>query len=286
MSQLKKFAVGTVKPRIGDKTWQRIRLIAGAPPPRAPRPVTKPTSAPKAAAKPPTLTELGRKFKTDKVSSHHYTEHYERHLRHLRNKPFTLLEIGIGGYSRERQGGASLRMWKAFFSRAQIVGLDIEDKSFVDEERIESVMGSQVDEAVLAGIVDGRTDLDVIIDDGSHRPAHVRTTFRLLFPHLRDGGFYIIEDTQTSYWPERGGSVDRNDPKTSMALVKDLIDGLNYEEFVDEDYDPSYTDLNVVAVYCHHNLVFIQKGRNAEGTAKRQLLKRRYAAAAEIPQPG
>lgn len=284
MSQLKRFAVSTVKPRIGDTAWQRLRLIAGAPLPRAPRAAAKPKPATTSAAKSSTLTELGRKFKTDKVSSHRYTEHYERHLQHLRNTPFTLLEIGIGGYSRERQGGASLRMWKAFFGRAQIVGLDIEDKSFVDEERIQTVMGSQVDEAVLSRIVDGRTDLDVIIDDGSHRPSHVRTTFRLLFPHVRDGGFYIIEDTQTSYWPERGGSVDRNDPKTSMALVKDLIDGLNYEEFVDEDYDPTYTDLNVLAVYCYHNLVFIQKGRNAEGTAKRKLLKRRYAAAAEVPQ--
>ena len=50
-----------------------------------------------------------------------------------------VLELGIGGYARERQGGASLKMWKWFFPRAQIVGVDIEDKSFVDEPRIRVV---------------------------------------------------------------------------------------------------------------------------------------------------
>ncbi len=81
------------------------------------------------------LTQLAKHFNTDKAGKHHYTQHYERHLRHLKTKKFTLLEIGIGGYARERKGGASLKMWKHYFRRAQIIGLDIEDKSFVDASR-------------------------------------------------------------------------------------------------------------------------------------------------------
>jgi hypothetical protein len=62
-----------------------------------------------------------------------------------------------------------------------------------------------------------------------------------------------------------------------MALVKRLIDGLNYVEFLDEAYEPTYTDLHVTAVSCYHNLVFIQKGHNRESTRKRRVLSERYA---------
>jgi hypothetical protein len=227
------------------------------------------------------LTELGQHFGTDKAGTHAYTQHYERHLRHLRDETFAMLEIGIGGAQREGKGGASLRMWKWFFPRAQIVGLDIEDKAFVRRNRISTYQGDQSDEALLRRIHDEQGPFKVIIDDGSHRPEHVRKSFDLLFSLLEDDGIYAIEDTQTSYWPEWGGSEDRHDPGTTMALVKDLIDGLNYEEYVDEDYQPTYTDRHVVAVFAYHNLVFIQKGLNAEGTRRRKILKRRYASPPE-----
>jgi hypothetical protein len=212
------------------------------------------------------LTELGRKFHTDKVGMHHYTDHYDRHLSHLRDSTFNLLEIGIGGYRREGQGGASLRMWNEYFQKAQIVGLDIADKSFVDGGRISTVRGSQDDPELLARMSAEQGPFTVIIDDGSHRPEHIRKTFSILFPLLADDGIYAIEDVQTSYWPQFGGKVDRNDPTTTMALVKDLVDGLNYEEFLDLDYEPTFTDTHVKSVHCYHNLVFIEKGDNREGS--------------------
>lgn len=228
------------------------------------------------------LNQLAEHFGTDKGGVHRYTPHYDRHLRHLRGERFTLLEIGIGGQDRERQGGHSLRMWKFYFPHAQVVGLDIEDKSFVRRRRIHTYQGSQDDEAVLHRIVEEQGPPRVVIDDGSHRNEHVRETFRVLFPLLEDGGVYAIEDTQTSYWPEFGGSEDTYDPTTMMAMVKDLVDGLNHEEYVDESYEPTYTDLHVVAVHCYHNLVFIEKGHNTEGTNRRAVLKKRYAG---TPRP-
>lgn len=222
------------------------------------------------------LTELGRHFGTDKATTHRYTQHYERHFGHLRHQAFNLLEIGIGGATREGKGGASLRVWAWFFEQAQIVGLDIEDKEFVRRQRVHTYQGDQSDEALLRRIHDGSGPFTIIIDDGSHRPEHVRESFRVLFPLLEDGGIYAIEDTQTSYWPEWGGSDDRHDPATHMSLVKDLVDGLNYEEYVDESYEPTYSDLHVVGVFAYHNLVFIEKGRNSEGTRRRLILKRRY----------
>ena len=178
------------------------------------------------------LTELAQEFRTDKWGVHYYTPHYENHLQHLRDDTFTLLEIGIGGYSRERQGGASLRMWKRFFHNATIVGLDIEDKSFVEEERIHAVLGDQTDETTLRDVINTYGAPMVVVDDGSHVPADIVATFGLLFPLLPDGAVYVIEDTQTSYWPEWGGQEDPGASGTSMAFVKTLLDGLNYEEFV------------------------------------------------------
>ncbi|MBW9204487.1 hypothetical protein KV097_00910 [Mumia sp. zg.B17] len=269
------FAVRRIKPLVSDAAWARLRDPLGR---RAARgPAAKSRTEHLAEMD---LTQLAKHFRTDKWGNHRYTPHYEYHFAPLRDEKINVLEIGIGGYAREGRGGKSLRMWKHFFRNAQIVGLDIADKSFVDAERITTYRGSQTDPEVLQRIIDEVGELTIIIDDGSHRSEHVRASFAYLFPRLADGGFYAIEDTQTSYWPERGGSEDLDDPTTTMALVKSLVDGLNHEEFVDEAYEPSYTDRHVVAVHCYHNLVIIEKGDNLEGTRRRAILRARYATPA------
>jgi len=233
------------------------------------------------------LTSLAEEFGSDKWGVHRYTPHYDRHFARLRNRKMLVLELGIGGYAREQQGGASLRMWKWYFPRAQVVGVDIQDKSFVDEPRIRSFQGSQTDRGLMRRIVKRYGEPTIVIDDGSHRPPHVIKSFGILFPMLADGGLYVIEDIQTSYWPDWKGSVDLDDPTTSMAMVKRLLDGLNHEEFLDDAYEPSYTDLHVVAVHCYHNLVIIEKGDNREGSNKHRANKKWYAAraAADTSQP-
>jgi hypothetical protein len=40
---------------------------------------------------------------------------------------------------------------------------------------------------------------DVLIDDGSHLWEHQITSFRYLFPFIKQGGIYILEDIDTSY---------------------------------------------------------------------------------------
>jgi len=253
---LRRAAVKLIKPRVGERTWQTLRSLQhDSANGKDPVPLSERD-----------LSSLARHFGTDKWGAHRYAPHYEHHFLPFKSQSFTLFEIGIGGYSRAGQGGASLRMWKAFFPNAQIIGLDIEDKSFVEEDRIKAYKGSQTSEPLLRTIVDSAENLQIVIDDGSHRSDHIRRTFGILFPLLPDGGLYAIEDTQTSYWPLSGGSRDLDDKSTSMGLVKGLVDGLNYEEWRDEGYEPSYTDLHVVAVHCYHNLVIIEKGANREGT--------------------
>ena len=212
------------------------------------------------------LTELAVEFGTDKWGIHRYTPHYERHLQHLRGERFTLLELGIGGYKRRRRSGASMKMWRWFFPHADIVGLDIEDKTWLTRGPIHAYLGDQTDPEILHQIIERHGAPMVVVDDGSHIPAHVRESFQILFPLLPDGAVYCIEDTQTSYWPAWGGQLDPKASGTSMDLVKDLVDGLNHEEFLLEDYEPSYTDQWVKGVHCYHNLVVIEKGDNREGS--------------------
>ena len=174
----------------------------------------------------------GAEFGTDKWGLHRYAQHYDGTSQHLRNGQFSLLEIGIGGYSREPAAATSLRMWKAYFPKAQIVGLDIEDKSFVNEDRILAYQGSQIDAAGAQARSSARTASSRSSSTtAATGPNTSAKTFAILFPLLAKGGIYAIEDTQTSYWPRFGGSTDLDDKTTTMALVKDLLDGLNHKEF-------------------------------------------------------
>lgn len=270
--------VRVVKPLVSDDLWGRVRRLD---PTAARRDADRVRRRADLSRR--NLTELAQLFKTDKWGRHRYTVHYERHLKFLKRRSFALLEIGIGGYARERQGGASLRMWKAYFPAAQIVGLDIEDKSFVDEDRITTYQGSQADPAVLDEIL-ARYPVRVVIDDGSHRSEHIIATFHHVFPLLPPGAVYAIEDCETSYWSNYGGSTGPDAP-TTMNMVKSLLDGLHYEEFTDDAYQPTAIELGVVAVHVYHNLVIIEKGRNDERRGGRHPAAVRAAAEAQA-QPG
>jgi hypothetical protein len=135
------------------------------------------------------LDDIGLLEGTDKTSlENDYLRHYDRILRHIREEPFQLLEIGIAQ-------GASLRTWEKFLPAATIIGVDIQEgcRRF-EGGRVTVEIGSQADPEFLSTLT-AKYQPFVIIDDGSHQSAHVFLTFERLFPVLRPGGIYIIEDT-------------------------------------------------------------------------------------------
>ena len=86
-----------------------------------------------------TLEQLGERSGSDKLT-HGYLSFYEDLFAAIRARPIRLLEIGVGGFEQPDDpsfGGHSLRMWRDFFPDAQIVGLDILDKSGVAGDRID-----------------------------------------------------------------------------------------------------------------------------------------------------
>jgi demethylmacrocin O-methyltransferase len=177
----------------------------------------------------------------------------------------SLLEIGVGGYEKPQSGGGSLRLWRSYFPFSRIYALDINDKSPHEERRIKIFQGSQSDPAFLKEVVAKTGPLDVVIDDGSHFSNDVITSFEFLFPQLKSGGVYVIEDTQTSYWNECGGNMDKA-ARTTMNYFRNLVDGLNYEEFPIPRYEPTYLEKNIVSIHFYHNIIFIEKGENTKGS--------------------
>lgn len=134
------------------------------------------------------LDEHGIMAGTDKCSlDHDYLRHYEAEFSSFREQAINLIEIGI-------LGGASLGLWEKFFSRAQIVGVDIKPEcAEYRTDRVAIEIGSQADVGFLSRVAD-KYPPTIVIDDGSHRADHVQITFEHLFPMLLPGGVYVIED--------------------------------------------------------------------------------------------
>ena len=208
------------------------------------------------------LALLAYMHETDKFGYHSYIKHYQKHFAPLRSKPVSILEIGVGGYEGATTGGSSLRMWKQYFKKGNVFGIDINDKSGVDESRIKTFRGDQSDPAFLRQVAKSIGTIDIIVDDGSHINNHVIAAFECLFPLLADDGIYVVEDVQTSYWPNFGGSSTELSANTTiMGYFKNLTDGLNYQDMV-PDKKPTYFDLHITEMCFYHNLIFVHKGLN------------------------
>jgi len=136
------------------------------------------------------------------------------------SNPLRLLEIGVSK-------GGSLEIWKKYFGEtALIYGIDIDERCReISIPGVEIRIGSQVDQAFLSSVLKELGDPQIIIDDGSHHADHLSLTLEMLWPHLQDGGVYIIEDTHTSYWKEYGGGYLKN--QTIVEFVKDAIDTIH-----------------------------------------------------------
>lgn len=208
------------------------------------------------------LTRIAIKHGTDKFGAHLYTPEYERLFRPLRDKPIKLLEIGVGGYHSPLGGGLSLATWAEYFPHAAIVGLDIEEKRLDLDPRITIVRGSQTDPDVLDEVSRLHGPFDIIIDDGSHLPQDVLTTFRKLYPAMTETGFYVIEDTQTSVWPDFQGRPDGR--STIFELAYEVGLAVQANEVVVGGQSPTYLEFGTItrSVQVLRNQIVFERGRN------------------------
>jgi hypothetical protein len=152
---------------------------------------------------------IDQNYPTDKYSYGLITE-YERIFADLKDKPIKYLEIGI-------LKGGSLLWAKNFFASGSIIqGIDKEILS-APIEGVEMFEINQSDSEKLTNL--GKSDglFDLIIDDGSHVRTLTENAFNCLYPFLKPGGKYIIEDWGAGYYPQWQHC------KGLEALVTDLV---------------------------------------------------------------
>jgi lipopolysaccharide biosynthesis glycosyltransferase len=164
------------------------------------------------------LDEMAINHKSDKSSRfHNYAEKYDKILAPFRNSFQSVLEIGVAQ-------GQSIRMWTDYFPKATIHGADISKASescTSYSDRIKFHLLDQRNEAQLKNM-EQFSPFDLIIDDGNHWWMEQILTFKTLFPYLKKGGIYIVEDTTTSYWREY-----KNNPISAIEYFKTLVDEVN-----------------------------------------------------------
>lgn len=137
------------------------------------------------------LTELAIKYGTDKWGKHHYTPMYYEMFKDRRNEIKKVIEIGPAE-------GAGIFMFRDFFPNATIYGAEIDRKrvsNLQDIERIRVFECNQSSEDDLINLMNEiGSDIDLVIDDGSHKPEDQINTCRSIFPSLDKGAVYVIED--------------------------------------------------------------------------------------------
>lgn len=164
------------------------------------------------------LTRLAG-VKTDKgLRTHHFTEVYELFFSPLKTTATRVFEIGIAG-------GGSLEMWRDYFPRATIYGIDIEPKTQLDSDRIKTFVADQSDRDQLAAFIDRfGGGYDIIIDDGGHSMEQQQVSIGRLFKYVKPGGYYVIEDVHSSlpqFWT--GFGVEPGGTNSTLTMITHFV---------------------------------------------------------------
>lgn len=187
----------------------------------------------------------------------HYFDIYHRHLEKFRGKPVVVVEFGV-------QFGGSSQMWREYFGPdAVIYGVDIDPRCKAWEEPgFKVFIGDQSDRSFLRQIAAEIGPIDVIIEDGGHRPEQQIATFEVMYKRVRPGGVFLIEDLHTSYWPDYDGGLGR--PGTFMEYAKGLTDKLNAWHSQEDGFEPTRFTRTTSSMHFYDSIVVFEKGRVVE----------------------
>lgn len=152
------------------------------------------------------LTRLADKHMTDKGTTdhspesgwmgwiHNYCDFYQAMLEPIRKTATAVAEIGVWH-------GASIKMWRDYFPAATVYGID-RDLSLVEGEtgdRTQLLSLNQEDRGALRTFAEQYGPFDMICDDGGHFMNEQQISLGTLFPYIKPGGWYIVEDCHTSF---------------------------------------------------------------------------------------
>ena len=148
------------------------------------------------------LFELGRKHKSVKCYDRfeyswvYCQDIYPRHFEDRRFDVKNVLEIGVAN-------GGCLLMWKDYFPNANIYGIDKDVQEGllenIDTDRIFFKQGYQQDGMFLNEVNAQVPYWDIVIDDGSHKWNHIAESYKKIWPYVKPGGIYVIEDVMQKH---------------------------------------------------------------------------------------
>jgi hypothetical protein len=188
-----------------------------------------------------TLFDVARKTFSGEVGTKHpgYYSRYDRFFRNNDFVPTGILEIGV-------HQGESTKVFATAYPDAKIVALDLkryDHLDFSDFGNITYLGADQTDRQRLEEVIKDEfsAGFDLVIEDASHIGAYAHITFHTVFPHLKPGGIYIVEDWGTGYFDDfvdggrfqdyplnfHDGNVPRRLPSHDFGMVgfvKSLVD--------------------------------------------------------------
>jgi predicted O-methyltransferase YrrM len=164
-----------------------------------------------------------------------------------------VLELGLNH-------GGSAAFFAALLQPHKLVSLDISEPvrrfdAFLADNPIgrrivPHYRTSQADEARLRDIIaqEFQGPLDLVLDDASHDYGLTRASFEVLFPLIRPGGCYVVEDWQ---WAHAPGFWDRADQPALSNLLFQLMMA-----------QPGHPDL-IARIDVFPSIAFVWKGEAA-----------------------
>ncbi len=152
---------------------------------------------------------------------HHYFPIYEKSFERYRGTAPRMLEIGV-------QNGGSARLFAQWLGEGtHITGADIDPEcaAHAIPGQLDILIGDQANVEFLDKLIADHGPWDIILDDGGHTNNQIITSFQRLFPHLKEGGTYLIEDTH-AHWI---GDEFRDHPRglSVVSMVADLFDNMH-----------------------------------------------------------
>jgi len=187
------------------------------------------------------LHQIGLETKTDKADYHNFCQFYDDNFNHLRDSKISLLEIGI-------LKECSMKMWREYFEHASIHGIDI-NQIFPTTNNViyHRVNADNYDE--LMNFSQSHVSWDLIIDDGGHTMRQQQNAIKALWPNLKSGGIFVMEDLHTSFMSKTRYNIEG--VPTTFDFIKCLQNKQSFQsQFIDnETYQNILSEVNNVVIW-------------------------------------
>lgn len=168
------------------------------------------------------LGQIFNNYGSDKSSVHGYDIPYSNFLAHRRSEKLKFLEIGVILSVSITKDNGSLKAWERYLPNAELFGIDINPKCLeYNSSRIKTAVADYRNKDQMIKIInDFGGEFDVIIDDADHVISGQKMCFSILWPFVKVGGFYAIEDIYQK----------QSDPDWAGEIAKHIICSPPYSE--------------------------------------------------------